>query len=434
MKIAIVGFGAQGRSAYEYWRAGNSITVCDKNEDLQLPADVTPKLGADHLKHLDQFDLIVRSPVVHPSDIAAANTPEILEKVTTVTNQFFKVSPTTNIIGVTGTKGKGTTSTLITKMLEATGRRVHLGGNIGIPPLDLLQNDIQPTDWVVLELANFQLIDLNHSPNIAVCLMVVPEHLDWHTDVKEYFESKRQLFAHQTAKDLAVYYADNDNSEHIASAGNGHKMPYGTAPGAFVKNGIIGIDQRGICKTTELKLLGEHNWQNVCAALTVVWQIAPDVEALRSALTSFTGLPFRLELRREVHDIRYYNDSFAAAPPAPAAALQAIAGSKVMIIGGFDRNLDLTDLAAALKAHSKDIRHVLLIGASGQRTAYELEDEGFNKYTVSQAKTMKEIVAEATALAKPGDAVVLSPGFPSFDMFKNFEDRGEQYNAAVEQL
>jgi len=210
MKIAILGYGSQGRAAYEYWRDGNEITICDGNSKLELPTDVNTQLGADHLKGLERFDLLVRSPIVHPRAIVAANSPDILAKVTTVTNEFLRVCPTKNVIGVTGTKGKGTTSTLIALMLEAAGHRVHLGGNIGIPPLDMLKNDIQPDDWVVLELANFQLIDLQHSPRIAVCLMVVPEHLDWHTDPAEYFAAKTQLFRWQTAEDFAIYFADND--------------------------------------------------------------------------------------------------------------------------------------------------------------------------------------------------------------------------------
>lgn len=179
MKIAILGYGEQGRAAYEYWnRNGNNITVCDQNESVELPANVDKQLGKNYLHDLEIFDLIVRSPSVHPSDISDANSSAILDKVTTVTDEFFRVCPTKNIIGVTGTKGKGTTSTLIARMLEADGKTVHLGGNIGTPPLDMLKAGIEDKDWVVLELANFQLIDIKHSPHIAVCLMVVPEHMD----------------------------------------------------------------------------------------------------------------------------------------------------------------------------------------------------------------------------------------------------------------
>jgi len=181
-------------------------------------------------------------------------------KVTTVTNEFMRVCPTRNIIGVTGTKGKGTTSTLIAKMLEAADKTVHLGGNIGIPPLDLLKRNIQPDDWVVLELANFQLIDLKSSPSIAVCLMVVPEHLNWHTDMAEYIAAKQQLFIWQTSDDIAIYYDGNEYSHTIAAAGMGSKLPYYAPPGVEIRDGALRIDELYTCSTSELKLLGTHNW------------------------------------------------------------------------------------------------------------------------------------------------------------------------------
>ncbi|MCA9344928.1 UDP-N-acetylmuramoyl-L-alanine--D-glutamate ligase, partial [Candidatus Saccharibacteria bacterium] len=158
MKIAILGYGSQGKSAYNYWQKGNDITICDSNPDIQLPSRVEYQLGPDYLENLERYDLIIRSPSIHPREIVAANNDRITRKITTVTEEFFRNCPA-KIIGVTGTKGKGTTSTLITKILETAGKTVHLGGNIGIPPLDMLKNEIKSTDIVVLELANFQLID-----------------------------------------------------------------------------------------------------------------------------------------------------------------------------------------------------------------------------------------------------------------------------------
>ena len=434
MKIAILGYGEQGRSAYEYWnKPGNEITVCDQNESVILPDDVKKQMGPDHLNGLGQFDLIVRSPIVHPSNIVAANLPEILSKVTTVTNEFMKVCPTKNIIGVTGTKGKGTTSTLIAKILEADGKTVHLGGNIGIAPLDLLKNNIKPEDYVVLELANFQLIDLKNSPHIAVCLMVVDEHLDWHKDIEEYITAKQQLFLRQTPDDIAIYYGLNDYSQHIAGVSPGHKLPYMKHPGADVIEGVVTIDGQTICKTEELKLLGKHNWQNVCAAVTAVWQVTQNIEAIYSVLTTFVGLPFRIELRKKIEGMSFYNDSFASQPSATIAAIEAIHEPKVLIIGGQDRMLDLADLAKALQS-SKSIRSVILIGESAARTSQTLEKQSFENFELSSVKDMESIVKLAQSKAKKGDAVVLSPGFPSFDMFKNFEDRGNQFNTVVDKL
>ena len=221
MKIAILGFAGQGQSSFEYWNTQeNELTICDRDEKIVIPHGAKAILGPTYLKNLSQFDLIVRTPIVHPRDIIASNpeNPNILDKVTSNTNEFFRVCPSKNIIGVTGTKGKGTTSTLIAAILEAVGEKVHIGGNIGTPPLELLKGGIEPDDWVVLELANFQLIDLKYSPKIAVCLMVVPEHLDWHEDMEEYIAAKQQLFINQSQKDIAIYYADNEDSESIASS------------------------------------------------------------------------------------------------------------------------------------------------------------------------------------------------------------------------
>ncbi len=437
MNIAILGFGVQGQSSLKYWDTpDNHITICDGNKSVVIPKGVSSHLGPKYLANLDKFDLLIRTPILHPKDIIAANpeSPDILNKVTSNTNEFFRVCPTKNIIGVTGTKGKGTTSTLIAKMLEADSKKVHVGGNIGTPPLDLLKNNIQTDDWIVLELANFQLIDIHHAPHISICLMVVPEHLDWHEDYEEYVAAKQQVFMNQSANDIAIYYSTNEDSESIAGASVGELIPYYHSPGAYVKGGKIVIDNNEICSTSEIKLLGKHNWQNICAAVTTVWQVTHNVEAIKSVITSFTGLPFRIELRAEKNGIRYYNDSFASAAGATIAALKAIPGMKVMIIGGFDRGLDLTGFAKEIEKMSSEIRKIVLIGAASKRTSDALEMSHFDNYTLLESKDMENIVNEATNYAEKGDAVVLSPAFASFDMFKNFEDRGNKFNDVVDSL
>ncbi len=434
MKIAILGYGLQGQSAYKYWRtksADNQITVCDQDTSLVLPDDVTSKLGDNHLTGLDVYDLLVRSPIVHPSAIVAANSPDILRKVTSCTNEFMAVCPTRNIIGVTGTKGKGTTSTLIARMLEAAGKTVHLGGNIGIPPLELLTAGIQPDDWVVLELANFQLIDLKSSPTIAVCLMVVPEHLNWHPDMTEYTTAKQQLFVWQTFDDIAIYYPENEYSATIADAGNGTKLPYFAPPGAIVDNGNISIGGQVICSTDELKLLGKHNWQNACAAVTAVWQITHNVSALRSVLTTFTGLEHRLEFVRGLDGVKYYDDSFGTTPETTIVAMQAFSEPKVIILGGSDKGASYGDLAGAVKANN--VRRALLIGDQAARIQAALEAVGFKDFAPG-GDNMTSIVQTARAAAQDGDIVLLSTGCASFGMFANYKDRGEQFVAAVNKL
>jgi len=434
MKIAIVGYGKQGYSSYRYWRSGNDITLCDQFDIVDPPNDVKLQCGDSYLDNLDNFDLIVRSPKLHPRDIVAANGEAILNKVTSNTNEFFRVCPTINMVAITGTKGKGTTSTLIAKMLEASGKRVHLGGNIGTPPLDMLNDSISKTDYVVLELANFQLIDLKYSSHIAICLMVAPEHLDWHDTMDEYISAKKQLFSRQTKEDIAIYFAQNKISVDVVSVSLAQKIPYFERPGAVVENDEIQIDGNIVCKTSELKLLGKHNWENVCAALTAVWQVTQDVKIIREVITNFIGLPHRIEYLREVNGISYYNDSFASAPDATIAAIEAIPQSKVMIVGGFDRQLPLENFSKDVQSNSQSIRSVLLIGASAERVAESLKSSGFNKFVISPAHNMNEVVADAQKLAKPNDAIILSPGFPSFDMFKDFEERGILYTKVVNGL
>lgn len=438
MRIAILGYGSQGQAAYEYWNSPeNQITICDADPSLSLPDGAASVLGKEYLKNLGAYDLIVRSPGIHPRDIFKANpeTTDISDRITSVTNEFFKVCPTQNIIGVTGTKGKGTTSTLIAKMLEAAGKKVHLGGNIGIPPLTMLKDPIMPDDWVVLELANFQLIDLKYSPHIAVCLMIVPEHLNWHDGIDEYLDAKRQLFKHQTETDIAIYYANNNYSVSVSQASSAILIPYMAASGAEVsEGGVITIEGQEICSVSDIRLLGKHNWQNVCAAITAVWQVSKEPAVLKTAVTSFAGLPHRLEPVREIDGVRYFNDSFASATGATIAALEAIAGDKIMIIGGYDRGLELEELARAIAKHKDDLRRVVLIGASAHKLETELKAHGFTNYDIVLSRKMGDIVERAKSVARQGDSIVFSPGFASFDMFKNFEDRGLQFKEIVNAL
>jgi UDP-N-acetylmuramoylalanine--D-glutamate ligase len=434
MKIAILGYDVEGRSSFEYFAAqGHELTIRDRNTKLVVPDSIASVLGEHYLDDLDQFDLLVRTPGLAPRDILGVN-PGVSGKITTQMNEFFRVCPTKNIIGVTGTKGKGTTTTLITKLLEAAGKNVRLGGNIGVPPLTFL-SALTADSWVVLELSNFQLIDLQSSPHIAVSLAVVPEHLDWHKDMDDYVQAKSHIFSSQTADDIAIYCADNDISKEIAQKSPGHKIPYSSPPGAHINGGAVVMDDQVLCQTSELKLPGRHNWQNVCAAITAVWQVTQDVAALHSVLTTFSALEHRIEFVRELDGIRFYNDSYAAGLQATKAAIESITGKKVMILGGYDRMLDLDHFGPYALKHADDFRRLLLIGASGQRLADSLTKAGFTNFVVKpEAKTMEAVVHEARQLAQPGDAIVLSPGFASFDMFKNFSERGRQFKEVVHNL
>jgi len=431
MKIALLGYDTEGKVSYDYFqRQGADITICDQKTDISTPEGVATQLGENYLSNLDQFDLLVRTAGMPPRVILEKN-PGVAGKITTLVNEFMRVCPTPNIIGVTGTKGKGTTSTLIAKMLMAAGKQVLLGGNIGVPPLTFLDK-LTAESWVVLELSSFQLMDLQRSPHIGVCLMVVPEHLNWHEDMHEYTGAKAHLFEEQSSDDVAIYFGDNDVSREIASAGAGHKLPYYRSPGAFVNGNMITLGGQEICTTDELKLLGAHNWQNVCAAVTAVWQAGVhDIAAIRSVLTSFTGLEHRLEFVRELDTVKYYDDSFGTTPETAIVALQAFTQPKVIILGGSDKGASYDELARAVTENN--VRAALLIGDQASRIKAALEKAGFND-SVPGGQNMAEIVGNARTAALDGDVVLLSTGCASFGMFTDYKDRGNQFKAAVNTL
>ena len=432
MKIAILGYDVEGTASYDYFanQGDHDITIHDQNDNIQVPPGVPTKLGETYLDDLDQYDLLVRTAGLPPHKILAKN-PAVESKITSLINEFFKNSPSKNIIGVTGTKGKGTTSTLIAKMLEAAGKKTYLGGNIGLPPLEFL-NELMTDSLVVLELSSFQLIDLEVSPHIGVCLMVVPEHLDWHADMPEYTTAKQQMFSHQGTDDIAIYFSKSEQSRQIASVSQGKKVPYFAAPGAVIEDGSIKIDGQAICSTNELKLLGTHNWQNACAAVTAVWQVTQDVPAIRSVLTSFTGLPHRLELVHEFDGVRYYDDSFGTTPETAIVAIQAFNQSEIVIIGGRGKGIPFDGLAKAI-ANQANVKKVIAIGETGPEITAKLKENGFED-VIAGGKNIEEIVDQARQSAAPGDVVLLSTGCASFDMFKNYKDRGEQFTSAVRAL
>lgn len=430
MNIALVGFEIEGRAAFEYWsRLGAHITVCDADFRKNVPAGADKQLGENYLKNLDRFDVIWRTAGINPQIILEAN-PGIEDKITTTMNEFLRVCPTKNVIGVTGTKGKGTTSTLIAKMLEAAGEEVFLGGNIGVSPFEFLPK-LKPESWVVLEMSSFQLTDLKRSPAIAICLMVVPEHLNWHADMDDYILAKAQLFEHQATSDLAIYYAKNDDSRRIAGYSRGLKIPYFAEPGAHVEDNAITIAGHQICETSELKLLGEHNWQNVCAALTAVWQVTQNVGAIRSVLTTFSGLEHRLEFVREVGGATYYDDSFGTTPETAIVAIEAFKEPKVVILGGSDKNVSFDQLAKTII--DSDVRQAILIGETAPKIEAALRQAGFDSITQG-GKTMPEMVAAARNAALAGDVVLLSPACASFGLFPNYKERGNQFKTAVNAL
>jgi UDP-N-acetylmuramoylalanine--D-glutamate ligase len=452
MKIGIVGWGVEGQSAYNFFGPDNDYLIVseepisgpppesDRIKVQALSDKRTPGLTGNvsdlsYMDGLEQCDKIVyTTPAAKNLEAKFGDNAGFWAKATTTQHLFFENVKTKNIISITGTKGKGTTSTLIFEMLKAAGKRTFLGGNIGNSPLDFI-NEVQPDDWVVLELSNFQLYNLTYSPHIAVCLMVTPEHLEWHENMNDYVEAKANLFRHQTKDDIAIYFANNNYSRRIAGCSPGHKVPYFDAPGARVlADGQIatGQDETVIINKSQVKLLGEHNLQNICAALTAVWQITQDTGPLQKVLSEFSGLEHRLEFVRELDGVKYYDDSFGTTPDTAIVALRAIIQPVVLILGGHDKGLDYSELIDEIAAKDR-VRHVIAIGATGPKLAEKLREKHFSAITEG-LNTMPEIVAEAKVKAQPGDAVLLSCGTSSFGLFKDYKDRGNQFKQAVRAL
>lgn len=420
MKVAILGYGVEGQAAAIYWGAtGAEITVCDRNRKLKVPAQYSSKLGDDYCENLASFDLIVRSQSVRYD--GAGN-------VTSGINEFFAQCPAT-IIGITGTKGKGTTASLIAAILKHAGMPYYLAGNIGSSPLELLGH-LTSKDTVVLELSSTQLFDIKYSPKIAVCLMIAPDHQDWHRGMKEYIESKGNLFRYQSKNDLAIAKFGDRNSESLAELSPGKQLRYGGAPSAFIRGERIYYGDIDIMPTSEVALVGDHNLENVCAAITATFEyIKGDTEALKKAVRGFHGLEHRLEKVAVIAGVSYYDDSFSTNPDTAMAAIKAFPGDKVIILGGSSKKADFRGLAQVVQDNR--VIHALLIGEETESIAAALESVKFNHFTRVRWTAMQDLVYTIHHLTEPGDVVLLSPACASFDLFRNYKDRGNQFKAAV---
>lgn len=429
MKIALLGYGLEGESAYRYFSqlySGADFVVYDNAREPKhrLPEGTTFIGGVDDFHEIDA-DIVIKTPAISPDTVSSNG------KITSVTREFFDKCPVP-IIGVTGTKGKGTTCTLIAKMLENAGKKVWLVGNIGKPALDIL-DQVHEEDIVVYELSSFQLWDIEKSPETAVVLLVEPDHLNVHSDMDEYVRAKANIAKFQSVKNHIVYHPTNLQSAKIAELSQGHKVRYCTPEGAYVKKQHIIIDDQPICALEEVGLLGVHNLENICAAVTAVWYYIHDVAAIAKAIVEFKGLPHHTEKVRELDGVSYYDDSFSSAPAATVAAIKSFTAPEIVIIGGAEKHADFGDLVAMIKARD-NIKKIILIGETAPRIAAVLEEKGELRFEVDRTGDFNKIVTRAQQLAQPGDVVLLSPGCASFDMFENFYRRGEIFQELVNNL
>jgi UDP-N-acetylmuramoylalanine--D-glutamate ligase len=425
-KIAVVGKGVEGESSAKYLKAkGVEVTVLDQ------------KQGKDYLEGLDQYDLVVRSPGVKISTLEKFLSRE---KITSQIKMFFDLCPS-EIIGVTGTKGKGTTASLIYEMLKKQGIDAYLGGNIGLPPFEFLDK-LNPRSKAVLELSSFQLMDLKKSPHIAIMLMVTSEHLNYHNSLEEYVDAKRNILRGQNEKDFAILNRDypTTNESDIHTHGKVFHVSREQEvvdEGCFVRDGKVWLrveDQEiEIIDTQEILLPGKHNFENVCAATMAAYLTGVSKENIASVLKIFKGLEHRLELVATINRVKYYDDSFSTTPETAIAAIEAFKEPEILILGGSSKNSDFSELGRVI-SKAENIKAIIGIGKEWSRIKNEIQNTKYKILFIEGAKDMATIVQAASKLAVPGDVVLLTPACASFDMFKNYKDRGEQFKKEVSRL
>jgi UDP-N-acetylmuramoylalanine--D-glutamate ligase len=450
-KIAIVGYGVEGLAVADFLRLQKiPFAILDKKPGLDLPKDATYiQTGSDYLQSLSDFQVIIRAPGVQPflpEIVAFEQSGGIVE---TQMRLFFDNYPNRQkIIGVTGTKGKGTTSTLIKNIIEEAGLPVRLAGNIGVGVLSLLSPEVIAEDpWVILELSSFQLQDLKASPHIAVVLMVTSEHLDYHRSIEEYVDAKAPIVGAQDADDLVIYNADYPSSVKIAESSKAKKIPFSTVSAASIGDGgalalsednaiyfLENGDRELLGKISELQLRGYHNAQNVCAAALVGRVLGISKDIIWKTCSTFTGLEHRLKFVTQKMGIKFYDDSFATIPESTITAVSSFAEPIILFAGGNDKGANYEELGKDLAdlAQKKSLKAVITLGLVGNRIAAGLQSSGYLGAVIKIDKPGKEAYdqgfEELKNIAKAGDIVLLAPGSASFDMFKNYKERGDYFS------
>lgn len=446
-KVAILGWGINGEDALEFLKDKNvQISIYDRKKIKDLKFEnshirgVDYYLGEDYLKKgLEEYDVIIRAPGVYrylPEIVKAENSGV---KVTSVTNLFFDLCPA-KIIGVTGTKGKGTTSSLIYEILKKDGKDVFLAGNIGAPMLKLLPN-LKPKSWVVLELSSFQLIDSNKSPHIAVILNITQDHLDWHKSEAEYFNAKTRILTYQKKRDYAVLAYDYKKVRKLKGSTKAKVYFFSSVKklndGAYVNKEKIFLKKNNkkytIGSSRDLLLRGKHNWENVCASVCAGWLTGAKVSSIKKAVFSFKGLNHRLEQIRVKSGIIFINDSFSTNPQTTVAAIKSFSQPITIILGGFDKKLDYGQMAQELRKSS--VKNIILIGDIANKLRVSIKKAGFQGsiYNLGYSD-MESVVAKAYEISNSGSVVLLSPATSSFDMFKDYKQRGDVFRSEVNKL
>ena len=447
-RVAVVGLGVSNLAVIQYLLPRQAvITACDKKTPEQLgqrwhqikdyPIDF--KFGADYLSGLEQFDWVFLAPGLPkelPEIKALANTDVT---ICSEMGLFLELNPASTV-GITGSSGKTTTTTLIGRMLGKE-KRTWVGGNIGTPLLTKIA-DIAKSDWVVLELSSFQLEIVDHAPDIAVVTNITPNHLDVHPSLEAYIAAKKRIWQFQSSEQQVVLNYDDPITRAMAESAPGQVYWFSRQrevdQGAFVRDGEIVLrnvppaasGEKILCSVDDIRLVGSHNIENILAAAAASALAGVSLEALTSVITTFAGVPHRLEKVREIDGVKFYNDSIATSPSRAVAGLRAFVEPIILIAGGYDKNLPFDEFAQVIQEKAKA---VVLLGAAAAKIEAAISSQG-SQVPVYRVEALEQAVRLANDLASPGDVVLLSPACASYDMFQNFEERGDRFRELVGSL
>ncbi len=447
-KVAFIGLGRSNLPLIKmFCDSGAVVYACDSREkdalgvNAQMAEDfgATLSLGAGYLDNLD-VQTVFRTPGMNYNSPVLAQMREKGVEVTSEMELFFELCPC-KIIAVTGSDGKTTTTTIISELLKAQGYTVHLGGNIGNPLMPEIY-DIKEEDFAVVELSSFQLISMRKSPCVAVVTNVAPNHLDVHKDMDEYIDAKRNIVLFQQAGNKAILNLDNDISYSFKDSTKSDILCFSRTKqvesGAYVSNGEIrftdGNCDELVMSVDDIRIPGLHNVENYLAAICAVREFV-SYDTIKNVAKAFNGVKHRAQLVREFEGIRYYNDSIASSPTRTACGMLSLFDEKLILIcGGYDKNIPYAPLGPVI---CDKVKTLILLGATGPKIEKAVKESANYKENLLQifyADSMETAVNIARENASNGDIVALSPASASFDMYRDFEQRGEHFMSIVNAL
>ena len=438
-KIAVLGLGVSNRPLVRLLlEFGCDVTGCDKTPREKLDSEVLEleKLGCKlHVGegYLDgvEADLLFRTPGMHPANPAIEALRSRGAEVTSEMEVFFEVCPCT-LLAVTGSDGKTTTTTLVSEMLKAAGKTVWLGGNIGTPLLPLVRQ-MKETDYAVVELSSFQLMDMKRSPARAIITNLAPNHLDIHKDMAEYVEAKTNIFRHQDERGLLILNADNAITAGFKGNGTTRFFSRQGKADICVEDGVICRHGEKVLPVSDILIPGVHNVENYMAAIAMVEGLVED-DTIRHVAKTFGGVEHRIELVRIKDGVKFYNDSIASSPSRTIAGLRSFPEKVILIAGGYDKHIPYDVLGPEICAH---VKKLFLGGATGEKIRQAVlacPEYDPQMLEIVDCGSFEPAVRAAAAAAKAGDVVLMSPASAAFDQFKNFMVRGEFYKKLVKEL